>query len=350
MAGGTGIRGRVRVSPGGVGVSPAKRAGKRPAPTRLICGDALTVLPRLGASTFRCCVTSPPYWGLRDYGYPGQIGAEPDLERYLAALRAVFREVRRVLAPDGTLWLNIGDAFTSGNRTWRGTDRKNPARAMSYRPPTPPGLKPKDLIGIPWKVAFALQADGWFLRSDIIWHKPNCQPESVKDRPTRAHEYVFLFSKSEKYFYDHKGARESVDGNGTTRNRRSVWSINTEPFAGAHFATFPPTLVALCILSGSQEGDPVLDPFCGSGTVGVVCAALRREFFGIELHPEYVSLAQRRLRRRRAAVHHGPRLGPGPAFTRAGGPRRRKPKAPKKTMSRSSRSASPCSPDPAPSP
>jgi site-specific DNA-methyltransferase (cytosine-N4-specific) len=261
----------------------------------VICGDALTVLPGLRAGCFRCCVTSPPYWGLRDYGYPDQIGAEPDLDEYIAALRAVFREVYRALAADGTLWLNIGDAFTSGNRTWRDTDRKNPARAMSYRPPTPPGLKPKDLIGIPWRVALALQADGWYLRSDIIWHKPNCQPESVKDRPTRAHEYIFLFSKSEKYFYDYEAGRESANGNGHSRNRRSVWSINTEPFAGAHFATFPPKLVELCVLTGSQAGDAVLDPFCGSGTVGVVCAALRRKFTGIELHPEYVALAQRRL-------------------------------------------------------
>jgi len=296
---------------GGVGILPAGLAGETPTPPgetptppgetptppgcEIICGDARTVLPGLRAGTFRCCVTSPPYWGLRDYGYPGQIGAEADLDEYILALRAVFREVYRVLADDGTLWLNIGDAFTSGNRTWRDTDRKNPARAMSYRPPTPPGLKPKDLIGVPWKVAFALQADGWYLRSDVIWHKPNCQPESVKDRPTRAHEYVFLFSKSEKYFYDYAAARESANGNGRGRNRRSVWSLNTEPFPGAHFATFPPKLVELCVRAGSEAGDCVLDPFFGSGTVGVVCAGLGRKFTGIELHLEYLALAERRL-------------------------------------------------------
>lgn len=267
----------------------------RPDGCEIICGDAYRVLPRLRARTFRCCVTSPPYWGLRDYGYPGQIGAEADLDAYILALRAVFLEVYRVLTDDGTLWLNLGDAFTSGNRTWRDTDRKNPARAMSYRPPTPPGLKPKDLIGVPWKVAFALQSDGWYLRADVIWHKPNCQPESVKDRPTRAHEYVFMFSKSGKYFYDYAAVREPANSNGRARNRRSVWSISTEPFPDAHFATFPPKLVELCVLGGSEEGDCVLDPFLGSGTVGLVCTALRRKFVGIELHPEYVSLAERHL-------------------------------------------------------
>ena len=171
----------------------------RPKGCEIIHGDAGVVLPELRASSFRCCVTSPPYWGLRDYGYPAQIGAEDRLEEYLERLTAIFRHVRRVLRRDGTLWLNLGDSYTSGNRRWRDSDRKNPARAMTYRPPTPRGLKPKDLIGIPWRLALALNADGWYLRSDIIWHKPNCQPESVKDRPTRAHEYLFLFSKSEDY-------------------------------------------------------------------------------------------------------------------------------------------------------
>jgi site-specific DNA-methyltransferase (cytosine-N4-specific) len=267
----------------------------RPAGCRIIQGDARAVLPTLAARSFRCCVTSPPYWGVRDYGYDGQIGAEQELDQYLSELREVFRQVHRVLKDDGTLWLNIGDVFTSGNRRWRDTDRKNPARAMSYRPPTPAGLKPKDLIGIPWRLAFALQADGWFLRSDIIWHKPNCQPESVKDRPTRAHEYVFLFSKAEQYFYDHDAAQEPANGNGRSRNRRSVWSISTEPFPGAHFATFPPKLVEACILTGTRAGDQVLDPFFGSGTVGLVCTALKRHFLGIELHEEYVRLAEQRL-------------------------------------------------------
>ncbi len=203
-------------------------------------GDALNILRDFPENYFRCCVTSPPYWGLRDYGIPEQIGAEERLDDYLDHLVAVFREVRRTLCEDGTLWLNIGDSYTSGNRTWRDTDKKNPARAMEYRAPTPEGLKPKDLIGVPWRLAFALQADGWYLRSDIIWNKPNCQPESVKDRPTRAHEYIFLLSKSERYYYDFEGVREPANGSGRLRNRRTIWSINTEPFAEAHFATFPP--------------------------------------------------------------------------------------------------------------
>lgn len=267
----------------------------RPDGCELIVGDALEVLKAMWTGLFRCCVTSPPYWGLRDYDLPGQVGAEPELPEYISRLVAIFREVRRTLADDGTLWLNIGDAFTSGNRRWRATDKKNPARAMTYRPPTPEGLKPKDLIGIPWRIAFALQEDGWYLRSEIIWHKPNCQPESVKDRPTRAHEHVFLFSKSEKYFYDHDEANEPGNGSGVRRNRRSVWSINTEPFPGAHFATFPPKLVEPCVLAGSEPGDLVLDPFFGSGTLGVVCTALKRRFVGIELKPEYAELARGRL-------------------------------------------------------
>lgn len=267
----------------------------RPEGCEILVGDALTLLQRMGSSTFRCVVTSPPYWGLRDYGIPGQIGAEPDLDDYTRNLTRVFREVRRVLADDGTLWLNIGDSYTSGNRTWRDPDRKNPARAMSYRPATPEGLKPKDLIGVPWRLAFALQADGWYLRSDIIWHKPNCQPESVKDRPTRAHEYVFLFSKSESYWYDQGAVMEPSNHHGTTRNRRTVWSINTEPFPDAHFATFPPALVETCLLAGSRPGDMVLDPFFGSGTVGEVALRLQRRFTGIELKEEYAAIARRRL-------------------------------------------------------
>lgn len=261
----------------------------------IIVGDALTVLERQEASIYRCCVTSPPYWGLRDYGVANQIGAEEDLDDYLDSLVAVFREVRRVLTDDGTLWLNVGDSYTSGNRTWRDVDKKNPARAMHYRPPTPQGLKPKDLIGVPWRLAFALQADGWYLRSDIVWHKPNCQPESVKDRPTRAHEYVFLLSKSERYFFNYEAIQEPTDRPGVWRNRRTVWSINTEPFPGAHFATFPPTLVEPCILAASQRGDLILDPFFGSGTVGEVCMKLRRRFTGIEINEEYAALARERL-------------------------------------------------------
>lgn len=165
---------------------------------------------------------------------------------------------------------------------------------MAYRPATPAGLKPKDLIGLPWRVAFALQADGWYLHSDIVWHKPNCQPESVRDRPTRAHEYVFLFAKSETYHYDHEAVRE-LAAEGATRNRRSVWSINTRPFPGAHFATFPEALAEVCVAAGAPAGGAVLDPFCGAGTVGVVCRRMGRAFVGVELNPDYVALPVARI-------------------------------------------------------
>ena len=254
-------------------------------------GDARTLLRRFPPEFFKCCVTSPPYWGLRDYGTGGQIGAEEEPSTYIQHLVAVFEEVRRSLREDGTLWLNIGDSYTSGNRGYRAPDKKNPIRAMSYRAPTPAGLKPKDLVGIPWRLAFALQEAGWYLRSDIIWEKPNCMPESVRDRPTRAHEYVFLLTKSLKYYYNHKNITEP---NG--RNRRSVWSIPTEPFSGAHFATFPPKLVEPCVLAGSQPGDWVIDPFFGSGTVGAVCEQQRRKYVGIELNPDYAELAVNRIR------------------------------------------------------
>ena len=255
-------------------------------------GDAEKLLERLPSRFIRCCVTSPPYWGLRDYGAHGQIGAEDDPRNYVERLVAVFEQIRRILTDDGTFWLNIGDSYTSGNRGYRVPDRKNPIRAMSYRAKTPEGLKPKDLVGIPWRLVFALQEAGWYLRSDIIWEKPNCMPESVKDRPTRCHEYIFLLSKSQRYYYDFRSVRE---GNG--RNRRTVWSIPTEPFSGAHFATFPPKLIEPCILGGSELGDWILDPFFGSGTVGVVCEQQRRNYVGIELNPEYVGLAVKRIRR-----------------------------------------------------
>lgn len=253
-------------------------------------GDAETVLKSLPAGFFRCCVTSPPYWGLRDYGTDEQIGAEENPLSYIYRLVSVFEEVRRVLTENGTLWLNLGDSYTSGNRGYRAPDKKNRIRAMTYRPRTPAGLKPKDLIGIPWRLALALQEAGWYLRSDIIWEKPNCMPESVKDRPTRAHEYIFLFSKSSKYLYNYQNAREA---NG--RNRRTVWSIPTEPFPDAHFATFPPGLVEPCILLGSQPGDWILDPFFGSGTVGAVCEQQRRHYVGIEINPAYIQIAANRI-------------------------------------------------------
>lgn len=265
-----------------------------PTKTNLIVGDARQILKTLPDESFRCCVTSPPYWGLRDYGVGGQIGAEMLVEDFITDLVAVFREVRRTLRKDGTFWLNIGDSYTSGGRTWRDADAKNQGRAMSYRAPTPEGLKPKELVGIPWRVALALQADGWYLRADNIWYKPNCQPESVKDRPTRSHEYLFLFTKSERYFYDHQAVQEPT-ANGKTRNRRTVWQVNTEGFPGAHFAVFPTGLVRPCIQAGTEPGDQVLDPFFGSGTVGLVCQQLGRECTGIELNEEYADLARKRL-------------------------------------------------------
>jgi site-specific DNA-methyltransferase (cytosine-N4-specific) len=253
-------------------------------------GDALRVLRRLPSNSVQCMVTSPPYWGLRDYDVDNQIGLTESLPQYLNRLTETFSEARRVLRDDGVLWLNIGDAYTSGNRAWRAPDKKNPARAMSVRPQTPEGLKSKDLIGLPWRLAFALQEDGWYLRADVIWNKPNAMPESVRDRPNRSHEYMFMLTKSEKYKYH----RERVTAeNG--RNLRTVWDINTRPFPGSHFATFPPDLISPCILSSSDQDDFILDPFFGSGTVGLVAEQLGRKFVGIELNAEYVAMAALRL-------------------------------------------------------
>jgi site-specific DNA-methyltransferase (cytosine-N4-specific) len=262
----------------------------------IFLGDTRRKLADFADNSFQCCVTSPPYWGLRDYDYPDQIGAEATIEEYIAHLVAVFREVRRTLREDGTLWLNLGDCYTSGGRTWRAPDKKNAGRAMTYRPDTPEGLKPKDLIGLPWRVAFALQADGWYLRSDIVWNKPNCQPESVKDRPTRSHEYLFLLTKSERYsFYPDHIMEVSVGGR-TKKNRRTVWNIMTEGYKGAHFAVFPPKLVELCILGGTDKGQLVLDPFFGTGTVGAVSKQRGRLCVGIEMKPDYAKMASVRIR------------------------------------------------------
>lgn len=213
-------------------------------------GDALHVLRTLPSCSVQCVVTSPPYWGLRDYNIPHQIGLEETLPEFIARLRAVFAEVRRVLREDGVFWLNIGDGYTSGNRGWRAPDRKNRARAMNVRPDTPAGMKPKDLMGIPWRLALALQDDGWFLRADIIWNKPNAMPESVKDRPTRAHEYLFMFSKSAKYFYDRQA---TLDPNG--RNRRSVWTIATESSPNGHFACVDADTECLTAVGWKRHAD-----------------------------------------------------------------------------------------------
>jgi site-specific DNA-methyltransferase (cytosine-N4-specific) len=270
-------------------VSPGASSG-----SKVLLGDSLELLKSLPSDQVHTCVTSPPYWGLRDYGIAGQIGAEQSVDEFIQKLVSVFREVRRVLRPDGTLWLNIGDCYTSGGRTWRDADKKNAARGMSYRPATPTGLKPKDLVGVPWRLAFALQADGWFLRSDVVWHKPNGLPESVKDRPSRTHEFVFLLSRSEDYYYDHDATKEPAV-NGRLRSMRSVWSINTEPLKEAHFAAFPTALVSRCLAASCPTGGVALDPFFGAGTVGVVCQRMGRSFIGIELNPEYVEIARKRL-------------------------------------------------------
>lgn len=254
----------------------------------IIESDAVLALQRLPSASVQCVVTSPPYWGLRDYGIDGQIGLENNLQQYINKLVSVFAEAKRILRDDGVFWLNIGDGYTSGNRGYRAPDKKNPARAMSVRPDTPEGLKSKDLLGIPWRLALALQADGWYLRSDIVWNKPNAMPESVKDRPTRSHEYVFMLTKNERYYYDYQAIKE----NG--RNKRTVWNINTVPFSKAHFATFPPSLIEPCILASTREDDFILDPFFGSGTVGVVCQEFGRRFVGVELNGEYVRIAKAR--------------------------------------------------------
>lgn len=263
-------------------------------PVVVLHGDTRDIICRLPDNSFQCVVTSPPYWGVRDYGVQGQIGAEAKLDTYLDTLVDVFREVRRVLRSDGTFWLNIGNTYTSGGRKWRQEDDKNKGRAMSYRPQTPPGLKKKDLIGVAWLLALKCQSDGWYLRNDIIWYKPNCQPESVKDRFTVAHEYLFLFSKSEHYYFDQEAIKErTTDGNGL-KNKRTIWSVNTEPCTDAHFAVFPKGLVRPCILAGSRPNDVVLDPFYGAGTVGIIAKELTRRCVGIELKEEYIDIADKR--------------------------------------------------------
>ncbi len=264
------------------------------APLFVVEGDVRDVLPTFPDETFQSVITSPPYWGVRDYGVKNQIGAERDVNDYVRSLVKVFTEVRRVLRSDGTFWLNIGNTYTSGGRTWRQEDAKNKGRAMSYRPPTPDGLKKKDLIGIAWMLAMECQRDGWYLRNDIIWYKPNCQPESVKDRLTVSHEYLFLLTKSERYTFNQETIKEQVTNGNGLKNKRTVWSINTEPYPGAHFAVFPKALVRPCVLAGTKEGDLILDPFYGVGTVGVVAKELGRRCVGIEIKPEFVELAKER--------------------------------------------------------
>lgn len=285
----------------------------------ILQGDVLEKMAEIPDESVHTCVTSPPYWGLRDYGQPGQIGLEKTPEEYVTRLVEVFREVRRVLRNDGTLWLNLGDSYaktTSNNGGYSDkstlggfTNPKTKGRQLNdngTRVKLEHGLKTKDLVGIPWRVAFALQADGWYLRSDIIWHKPNAMPESVRDRPTKAHEYIFLLSKSPRYYYDADAIRvphihQNKDNSGGVgfnhkgRNKRTVWNVSTRPFKGAHFAVFPPDLIRPCILAGAPEGGVVLDPFFGSGTTGLVAQENGRDWIGIELNPEYVEIARARV-------------------------------------------------------
>lgn len=358
-------------------------------------GHCLDLLQQLPAASIHCAITSPPYYGLRDYGLPasvwggdpdcphvwetetyyreggasagsheaftpagpansarlkatrwretttcpkcgawkGCLGLEPSVGLYVQNLVTIFREVKRVLRPDGTLWLNLGDSYTAGGRKDRAPDAKLPARGMEHRPRTPAGLKEKDLVGVPWRAAFALQADGWILRSDVVWSKPNPLPESVKDRPTKSHEYIFLLAKSPRYYYDrlavlepfaagsgeHYPARSRATGRGrqasstaslsapqqdqsggypTTsagRNKRTVWSVNVRPFKGAHTATFPPDLVRPMILAGCPPSGTVLDPFGGSGTVGLVAQQLGRNAVLLDLNPGYTAMASGRI-------------------------------------------------------
>jgi DNA modification methylase len=313
----------------------------------ILPGDCRETLASLPAGSVQTCVTSPPYFGLRDYGHEGQIGLEPTPDEFVASLVDVFRSVRRVLRDDGTVWLNLGDSYAGGGGGNYG-DGKNVVSQggqqvtnVRNRPEwlSNAGVKPKDLLGVPWMVAFALRADGWYLGGDIIWSKANPMPESVTDRPTKAHEYLFLLSKSARYFYDADAIRddnaesaiarrglvlkpndrdeamvaESARANGGLhdhgrhapraesaygvggRNKRSVWTVATQPYPGAHFATFPPKLIEPCILAGSPEGGTVLDPFAGAGTTGMVALRHGRSFIGLELNEDYVRLARDRI-------------------------------------------------------
>ena len=309
---------------------------------QILQGDCIEMMRQLPTESVDCCVTSPPYFGLRDYGCDGQIGLEETPEAFISRLVAVFREVRRVLKDDGTLWVNMGDSYAAqrggtsmpaetlaGGQSGKGD--KNAHRGHdgkaghAHRNASKIGLKHKDLIGIPWMLAFALRADGWYLRQDIIWHKPNPMPESVTDRCTKAHEYIFLLSKSPKYYFDHLAMQEPAKYAGTIvkayksgknisgqkfghtktggqdcevkekRNRRSVWSITVKPYREAHFATYPPELITPCIMAGCREGGTVLDPFGGSGTTALVALKNKRHAILCELNPEYVAIMKRRL-------------------------------------------------------
>jgi DNA modification methylase len=288
---------------------------------QIFLGDCLEELKRLPDQCVQTCVTSPPYFGLRDYGVDGQIGLEETLEAYVLRLVQVFREVRRCLRDDVVLWLNLGDSYSAGGRGGGGKQDTNKG-SINLGAWKVAGYGQKQLLGVPWKVAFALQADGWILRQDIIWHKPNPMPESITDRCTKAHEYIFLLSKAPRYYLDAEALKEpavmnrwggkkpmnAVNSKGDfrgllrerdmmpeRRNKRSVWAVATKPYKGAHFATFPPDLIQPCILAGAPVAGVVLDPFLGSGTTAMVAKKLGRRYVGIELNPDYVKMAQARL-------------------------------------------------------
>lgn len=296
-------------------------------------GDALTFLNHIPARSIDTCVTSPPYWGLRDYGIPNQFGLEDTPEQYIEHMVNTFRLVRDTLKDDGTLWLNLGDSYIGGGNNRgntrplsdkQGSNKGSGVGDTMFKKPQG-ALKNKDLVGMPWRVALALQSDGWYLRQDIIWSKPNAFPESVKDRCTRSHEYIFLLSKKRSYYFDSAAIRERVAqstindsrdnreglrrdrgylgkasnggtrlGGGGWRNKRSVWSVTTRSDKSIHTAVFPEALITPCILAGSRIGGMVLDPFCGSGTTGIVAMKHERKFTGIELNPAYASVAKRK--------------------------------------------------------
>jgi DNA modification methylase len=256
-------------------------------------GDVIETLGKLRAESVQTCVTSPPYWGLRDYGTAGQLGLEATPDEYVRNLVNVFREVRRVLREDGTLWLNLGDTYASGTKGSGGGRANDPTnftgKAQKFSAlKVDCGVPDKNLLGVPWRVAFALQADGWFIRSEIIWHKPNAQPSTVTDRPIRDHEQLFLLTRNARYYYDIEAVKE--DGITGRRHRRTVWTVQTKPYRNAHFAVFPPALIEPCILAGAPEGGTVLDPFAGSGTTLMVARQHNRRAIGIELNPDYIPL------------------------------------------------------------
>lgn len=298
---------------------------------RIMVGDAVARLRELSDGSVRTCVTSPPYWGLRDYGNDGQLGLESTPQEFVENLCLVFDEVSRVLADDGTLWVNLGDSYAGSGKGGQSAAKRSENWQPEYanKVLVPEGLKAKDLVGIPWRFAFAMQDRGWYLRQDIIWAKPNPMPESVTDRCTKSHEYVFLLTKNPRYYFDHEAIKEplaessigrlkqDIDNqvgseranggakkNGTMkargdidggRNKRSVWTVTTKGYKEAHFAVYPPELITPCVLAGSGEGDTVLDPFSGSGTTGEVALQNGREYIGVELNPDYAELSQRRI-------------------------------------------------------